>query len=214
MARFLEFEGVDAVLFDCDGVLVDSEPISEWAWREALAGFGVDLGPFDGWVGTTDEAIAREYSDAAGTTAGELLSRAGDLLRSRLREGLEVFADAAEAVVNAHRADLATAVVSNSERWRLEALLTAAGLEDRFDVSVSSDDVSLPKPAPDMYLLAARLLGVPVSRCLVLEDSPLGVSAARAAGMRVVAVDRGMFSATELAAATRLVTSLADSARF
>lgn len=211
MGRFLDFEGVDAVLFDCDGVLVDSEPASEWAWRGALRRYGVELGDFGSWVGTTDEAIAVRFAPESGVSPRELLEAASGLLEIRLEdEPLEVFADAADALRRVEAANLLTAVVSNSERWRLEAVLASAGMEGRFAVRVTSDDVDLPKPAPDMYLRASHLLGVNASRCLVIEDSPTGVAAAREAGMRVVAVDREVFDPPALEAATRIVRSLYD----
>lgn len=211
MGRFLDFEGVDAVLFDCDGVLVDSEPASEWAWRGALRRYGVELGDFGSWVGTTDEAIAVRFAPESGVSPRELLEAAAQLLEIRLEEEpLEVFADADDALRRVETSSLLTAVVSNSERWRLEAVLASAGLGRRFAVSVTSDDVDLPKPAPDMYLRAGQLLGVEASRCLVIEDSPTGVAAARGAGMRVVAVDREMFEPPALEAATRIVRSLYD----
>lgn len=209
MGRFLGFEGVDAVLFDCDGVLVDSEPISERAWRSALAEYGIDLGDFAPWVGTTDESIAVRYAADAGVSPAVLADRAAALLLEGLSEHpLEVFPDALKALDQVDGSTLASAVVTNSESWRLQAILASAGLEERFAVRVTADDVDHPKPAADIYLLASRLVDIDPSRCLVVEDSPTGVASARAAGMRVVAVDRGVFGASSLAAATRVVRSL------
>lgn len=209
MGRFLDFEGVDAVLFDCDGVLVDSEPVSEWAWRTALAEYGIDLGDFSAWVGTTDESIALRYAADAGVSPAVLADRAAGLLLEGLAESpLEVFPDATKALEQVEGSTLSKAVVTNSESWRLDAILISAGLADRFRIRVTSDAVAHPKPEPDIYLLAARLLDTDPSRCLVVEDSPTGVASARAAGMRVVAVDRGVFGSVALAAATRVVSSL------
>lgn len=210
MGRFLDFEGVDAVVFDCDGVLVDSEPISERAWRQTLDEFDVIMDePFAAWVGSTDRALAERLAPLTDATADGLLDRVAAVLREVLAdEGVDVFPDAGEAVARAEAAGLASAVASNSERWRLEALLEAAGLFRRFPVRVSSEDVVSPKPAPDVYLAAAGLLGVEPGRCLVVEDSPTGIASARAAGMRVVAVDRGVFDRSELAPATKVVERL------
>lgn len=209
MGRFLDFEGVDAVLFDCDGVLVDSEPVSEWAWRVTLEELGFEMIDFSDWVGKTDQAIALHFGQRAGASPTRLADRAADLLRERLEtQGLEVFPDARTVLEEAIRAGIPRAVVSNSERWRLDALLEAAGLGEVLPIRVSSDDVPRPKPDPAVYRRAAGLLGAEPSRCLVVEDTPTGVAAARAAGMRVVAVDRGVFEPASLAAATRVVDSL------
>ena len=210
MGRFLDLEGVDAVVFDCDGVLVDSEPLSEHAWREALAEHGVDLGDdFSRWVGTTDESIAVSFSAEAGVSPTRLADRAAAILVERLREDpVPVFGDAVEALERATANGMPLGVATNSERWRLEAILKSAGLDAAFSVAVTADDVASPKPEPDVYLLAASLLGVDPSRCLVVEDSPTGVAAARAAGMRVVAVDRGVFDPVLLAPATRIVRDI------
>ena len=200
------------MVFDCDGVLVDSEPISEWAWRRALEEQGVDMGhDFSQWVGTTDEAIGDRFAAEAGVSSVRLTDRAAALLVGRLGdETLPVFEDALDALAAARAANLGLATATNSERWRLEAILASAGLAGTFPVVVTSDDVALPKPAPDIYLRVAALLDVEAPRCLVIEDSPTGVAAARAAGMRVVAVDRGVFDPVLLASATRTVTNLQE----
>ncbi len=210
MGRFLGLEGVDAVVFDCDGVLVDSEPYSERAWREALAEHGVDLGDdFSQWVGTTDEAIAVRYSAEAGVSPTRLADRAAALLVEGFREEpVPVFPDALEALDRVVATGMPVAVATNSERWRLEAILGSARLDGMFHFAVTADDVRSPKPEPDMYLLVASLLGVDPSRCVVVEDSPTGVAAARAAGMRVIAVDRGVFDPALLAPATRVVPDI------
>jgi HAD superfamily hydrolase (TIGR01509 family) len=212
VGRFLGLEGVDAVVFDCDGVIVDSEPLSERAWRAALGEHGVDMGnDFARWVGTTDDAIAVRFSLAAGVAPTRLADRAAALLVQFLRqEPVPVFEDAVDALTRAGAAGLRLAVATNSERWRLEALLRSARLESHFAYAVTADDVRSPKPEPDIYLLAASLLGVDPSRCLVIEDSPTGVAAARAAGMRVVAVDRGVFDPALLAPATRIVATIGE----
>lgn len=197
------------MLFDCDGVLVDSEPASEWAWRAALHEVGVEMDDFSEWIGRTDQEIAVHFGRVASVSPTRLAGRAADLLAEHLEtEGLNVFPDARGALDEAARIGIPLAVVSNSERRRLDALLMAAGIGDLLPVRVSSDDVPRPKPEPDVYLRAAALLGVEPSRCLVVEDTPTGVAAARAAGMRVVAVDRKVFDPAALAAATRVVESI------
>ena len=199
---------VGGVCLDCDGVLVDSEPVSELAWSRTLARFGIDVERFDAWVGRTDAEIARHYAALIGTSPDELAAAADEALADELTRGVEPFADAVTLVDRVEAAGVPCAVVSNSSRRRLDRVLSAAGLAGRFSVTVSSSDVALPKPAPDVYLRAVELLGA--DRCLAIEDSPTGVAAARAAGLVVVAVDRGVFPPAELSGADRVVTDLGE----
>jgi len=140
------------------------------------------------WVGRTDRALAEFYSRRLGTTAADLERRGEMALMAELSEGVAAFPDAVAALGHASRAGMAVAVVSNSRRWRLDAVLAAARLD--VATTVASDEVPAPKPAPDLYLAAARLVGVDPGGCLVFEDSVTGVRAAQAAGMRVVGVER------------------------
>lgn len=209
MGRFLHFEGVAAVLFDCDGVLLDSEPLSEAAWRATLEDQGVEIGDFSEWIGRTDLALATHFAATLGMSPSRLARMAAERLLDLLAtQEVPHFPDGLAALDQATRAGLPRAIVSNSERWRLDALLQSARIADRFEVEVTADDVVHPKPEPDIYLKAAGLLAVPPDRCVVLEDSPTGITAARAANMRVVAVDRGVFEPAALAHATLVVTDL------
>lgn len=200
--------GVDAVLFDCDGVLCDTEPLSQRAWTRAVAAFGVDIddSEFAQVVGGTERDVAERFADRAGVRPERLERASKEALVGLLEGGVAVFEDALALL---ERLDgRSVAVVSNSFRWRLDAVLAAAGMAGRFGVSVAGDEVPSPKPAPDPYLQAARRLGVAPERCLVLEDSPTGVSSALAAGAQVVAVERGMFPRERIGHAHRVVVSL------
>lgn len=199
---------VEAIIFDCDGVLADSEWASAQAWQVTLArlGYQMSAAEFGGFIGTTDWDLAETFGERLGHDPQEVLAAANDELRSILAGGLEAFDDAVGLLDRLDGKPLA--VASNSDRWRLEAVLAAAGLDGRFEVSVAADEVGQPKPAPDVYLRAAELLDVFPARCLVVEDSPTGITAARAAGMQVVAVDRGHFAADQLEHADRVMSSL------
>lgn len=203
----LDGRRVVAAIFDCDGVLVDSEPASERAWERTVAGFGHVFAPgeFAAWVGRTDRDLAEHYGRVLGVDPDVLDRRAAVELRATLADGLAPFPDAVALLDAVVAAGLPVAVASNSRRWRLEAILLAAGLDARLPVRVGFDEVAAPKPAPDVYVEAAVRLGVEPDGCLVLEDSPTGIAAARAAGMLVVAVDRGVFEAGALAQAHRVV---------
>ncbi|HKX76530.1 MAG TPA: HAD family phosphatase, partial [Acidimicrobiia bacterium] len=189
---------VPAIIFDCDGVLADSEGASAEAWTTTLAksGYQLTTEEFRRFIGTTDRELADTFASALDTTAEFLLKLAEAEMRRVLANGLEPFPDAIRLLdrVDGHP----VAVASNSERWRLDCVLASAGLSGRFAVSVASDEVTAPKPDPAVYLRAAALLGVAPSECVVIEDSPTGIASARRARMRVVAVDRGHFPRSEI----------------
>jgi len=199
-----------AVIFDLDGVLVDSEWASSEAWRTALAGFGfrIDEANVESFVGTTDRALADFFSVHVGEEPSTVLKAAEREMRRKATGGLVAYPDALSVL---DRLVIPSAVASNSDRWRLELVLIAAGIRDRFEVSVAGDEVPFPKPAPDIYLRGAALLDVDAGDCLVIEDSPTGLTAARAAGMKVVAVRRGYFEDEELSLADEIVDSVDSS---
>ncbi len=195
------------MIFDCDGVLVDSEWASATAWQAALARFDyhIDGATFDGFVGTTDRALAIAFAAQAGVGPEEILKVAEEEMRQVAARGLEPFPDAIALI---DRLKVPMGVASNSDRWRLEVVLSSAGVRRLFEVTVAGDEVANPKPAPDIYLRAAALLETDPSDCVVIEDSPTGVSAARAAGMTVVVVRRGHFDDDVLSEADQIVDSL------
>ncbi len=195
------------MIFDCDGVLVDSEWASAAAWQAALTRFDyhIDEATFAGFVGTTDRALALAFAARVGAEPEDVLGAAEEEMRRIASRGLDAFPDA---VVLIERLTIPIGVASNSDRWRLDVVLTSAGLRHLFEVTVAGDEVDEPKPAPDIYLRVAELLGMAPSDCMVIEDSPTGVAAARAAGMEVVAVRRGHFANESLIEADRMVDRL------
>ena len=194
------------MVFDCDGVLVDSEPVSYRAWQDAIGLYGHHLTEveFQASIGTTDRMVAEFWAPRLGTTADRLDDQAKEAFLVRAGE-LQVFDDA---LGLRDLIEVPVAIGTNSARWRLDAVLAATGLDERFDVSVTASDVPNPKPAPDIYLRAFERIGVPPARGVVIEDSPSGTSAAKATGARVVAVDRGLIDPADLAAADQIVTTL------
>ncbi len=140
-----------------------------------------------------------------GRNVDDVLSVAEEEMRHVAAQGLAAFPDAVALI---ERLTVPIAVASNSDRWRLEVVLSAAGVRHLFEVSVAGDEVDEPKPAPDIYLRAAELLTVEPADCLVIEDSPTGVAAARAAGMKVVVVRRGHFGNELFIDADLIVDSL------
>ena len=187
---------------------MDSEPVSYLAWGDAIGAFGHDLTPaeFEPSIGTTDRMVAETWSTKLNTTADRLDAMARASFLERV-SAVTVFEDA---VALRDSLQVPAAVGTNSERWRLDAILESTDLVRRFPVSVTSSDVAAPKPAPDIYEAAFAAIDVSPARGVVIEDSPSGIAAAGATGAFVVAVDRGHLARSALAAADLVVASLAD----
>jgi len=181
----------DAVVFDCDGLLIDTEPCWTVAETELFARRGMGFGPAEKAfvIGKSVPAAAElltEVFDEQGTAdaiAKELLG----LVEEVVGRQAEAMAGAAE-LVELVKAKVPVAVASNSPRGLLDAALRRGGLTDALPVSVAADEVPAAKPAPDMYLAACQALGVPPERCLAFEDSMTGLLSARAAGLRIVGI--------------------------
>ncbi|HDZ58106.1 MAG TPA: HAD family hydrolase [Pseudomonas xinjiangensis] len=179
---------IDLLISDCDGVIVDSEIISHRVLFEALSAYvpkeKLDVA-LDGTFGLTVlsiiELIERRFDLKIPETFDADLRRSAEEVVAMEVEPIPGVRDALLAI------DLPLAVASNSRRGNVEASLRRAGLIERVAGNIfSSDMVAAPKPAPDVYLLAAERMGVLPGHCLVVEDSPTGVLAARTAGMQVI----------------------------
>lgn len=180
-----------AVVFDCDGLLVNTEDCWTVAETAVFAAHGHSFGPEQKAlvIGRTVEAAAEamaEYFGRPGAGA-ELAAELLDRVRKELARGATALPGAAE-LVRACRAAVPIAVASNSPRELLDTALESAGLAAYFSHSFAADEVLSPKPAPDLYLTACRALGVAPERSVAFEDSATGISAARAAGLSVAVV--------------------------
>lgn len=179
-----------ALIFDMDGVIVDSNPLHREAWVEFNRRHGVETSDamLERMYGGRNDQIVRDFFGdslpedevAAYGAAKEKIYR--EMLAGRIEEtlvpGLRPFLDL-------YRGS-PMAVATNAEPENVNFVLDRAGLRDYFRVVVDGHQVSRPKPHPDIYLRAASLLEIAPSNCIVLEDSHTGVAAARAAGMRVI----------------------------
>lgn len=178
-----------ALIFDCDGTLVDTLPLYLRAWLAALqseAAHEVTPEWFHGRGGLSEHMVL----DLMESELGRSLDRAA-IVRAARRHVLSAMADLREIAVVAdlarrYRGTLPMAVASSGSREIVRASLTRTGLLDLFDTVVTIDDVARPKPAPDLFLEAARRLGAAPDGCLVLEDSAEGLAAAGHAGMQGV----------------------------
>lgn len=184
-------------IFDCDGVLVDSEPLSVAELGRTLreAGAGItDAQVFARMIGRPVAEIVAIVAAEEGADATPLLPAYRARLRDRFTAELRPVPGIAAALDRMPPGP--RAVASSSTPPRLEHTLRLTGLWDRFAPHVySATEVARGKPAPDLFLLAADRLGLPPADCIVIEDSPAGVEAARAAGMRVVALLAGSHAA-------------------
>ena len=203
--------GVLGVIFDCDGTLVDSEPLSRRAWEQLLAprGYEVTDEDLETCVGRAFPHTHAHFSArVALPPAAELWPQYTAELFPLLDAELEPFADAVAAATELRRRDVPLAVASSSARERLERTLGRAALGALFPVTVAGDEVERGKPAPDMFLAAAERMGLAPSACVAVEDSIPGVQSALAAGMVAVAVFRGASVPDGLLAAHRVVSEL------
>jgi HAD superfamily hydrolase (TIGR01509 family) len=184
-------DSLGAVLFDMDGLLIDSEPL----WFEVETEVMTRLGGT--WTEADQETLlgsslgnaVRYFVERAKVPAdpaevGEWM--VGGIVAKVRDHGVPIMPGAVELVSDVAAAGLPYALVTSSQRRFVDAVLARTGL--RFPVMVTGSDVTRSKPDPEPYLLASSRLGLPPGRCLVLEDSPTGVAAAEAAGCFVVAV--------------------------
>ena len=183
----------DAVIFDNDGLLLDTESVWTRAEEDLFERRGLRFTPADKLelVGTS-AAIAggileRRLGEAG--RAGELIEELNELVVAELERGVEAMVGARELLAALGERGTPLALVSNSPMVFVRRSLQIVGLEDSFDVILSAHEVGAPKPAPDPYLEACRRLGIePGPTVFALEDSPSGVAAAVAAGLTVIGI--------------------------
>lgn len=189
-------DGIEALIFDWDGTLVDSAESNFEALRRSLqvCGIVLDRGWYFARHSMTTQELLRLWEAEFG-----LLPEPIKMITNRCRD--YVIANAVNLVVLEERAAIARlayaarwklAIGSNASTATLAAGLKATGMDELFAVTVTWSDVDAGKPAPDIFLLCAKRMGVQPSRCVVYEDAPEGIAAALTAGMRVVDVNAGL----------------------
>lgn len=200
------------MIFDLDGVIADTEPLHQSAFRRLLAELELSPALADDWhrfVGTADRPVLVELIRGRGwdDRVDALLERKAEIFLGLIRETQPLFPP-----IPALVADLAAryrlAVASGSLRTAIAGVLELRGLRRHFESTLSVQDVERGKPAPDLFLRTAERLGVAPEACVVIEDSVPGVTAARAAGMRVIAVTNTT-PAERLAAADAVASNYA-----
>jgi HAD superfamily hydrolase (TIGR01509 family) len=198
-----------AVLFDNDGLLLDTEVLWTRAEVTLFARYGVTFTldhkrELIGTSGPVTEAKVERWLGQPGR-GGALMAEMHDLVMDEALAGVDPMPGAVELL---DRVQVPVGVASNSPRTFVERTLEVAGLRDRFACVLSADDVAHPKPAPDVYVALARGLGADPAACVALEDSPTGVAAARAAGAFVIGIPS--LDGMVLDEADLVVESLAD----
>lgn len=183
---------IKAVIFDMDGVMIDSEPLWEKTERILLARRGIDYSPDyrDKIVGLNQNDSGKLLVDTfkLNETVEDIINERVDILTEIYKKELETVEGLLPLLNEFRDKGVPLAVASSSPMRLIKFVLNMFSLEDYFDVLVSGECTDNGKPHPDIYLEAARLLGVQPSECLAIEDSINGVLSAKAAGMVCVAV--------------------------
>ncbi|MEP2470524.1 HAD family phosphatase [Roseobacter sp.] len=177
----------DLVIFDCDGVLVDSEAMTLAIMRNSFAQHGLDLTTAQAdslFVGGTMRTAMQTARKMGAVLPDDWVEQVYEEIYAALAAGVELVPGIVSVLDALDAAGIRYGVGSNGRHEKMEITLNRTGLMDRLQGRVfSRQDVAHPKPAPDLYLHVAAQLGVPASRAVVVEDSPTGAQAAKAAGM-------------------------------
>ena len=205
---------IEAVIFDMDGVLADSEPLYHLSMNQVLQAHGHSLTDEDNRIilGTTVTHTWQWLKDRFGLD-GQIEDWIGvydRIILKNLKENVEPSPGLYDLLDSLKTRGLPIGLASSSQANWVDSVLTTLDVKDRFSVVVSGDMVTNGKPAPEIFLKAAGELGAEPSRCLVFEDSPHGIQAGKSAGMMVVAVLTDLTRDLDLSLADRRIESLSD----
>lgn len=206
---------IEVVVFDLDGVLVDSEPVWEEVRRDVVASYGGHWSPDaqDRLMGMSTAEWSAYMSADLGVPLppAEVAKVVVDAMAARYREHLPLLPGAVDAV-RRMGSRFAVGLASSAPRSLIDTVLDASGLRSSFAAVRSTEEEARGKPAPDVYLTVAALLGVPPAACAAVEDSSNGLRSAAAAGMTVIAVPRPAYppAADALAGASLVLSSLTE----
>lgn len=202
----------DLAIFDCDGVLVDSEPVSNRVFTEALQAIGLSIGLDEASRTFTGLSMARCIEIVEERLGRPVPEGFVNRLQARTYEAFRAGLSPVEGVTRAlDRIDLPVCVASSGEHEKIRLTLGLTGLLGRFEGRLfSATEVERGKPHPDLFLLAARSLGARPARCVVVEDSAPGVLAARAAGMTALGYAGGSDGRPLAAAGARVFHAMAE----
>ncbi|MEA2002442.1 MAG: HAD family phosphatase [Actinomycetota bacterium] len=191
---------MNGVVFDFDGVIADSEPISWQAWSDVLAPHGIEITNQDviSCTGTTSRDTYAHFAPRGDLPDYEqVLTAVDERRRHAYQTDLRSFPDAVNAVQGLAMVGVPLAVASSSSRVNLDAKMEVLGLRRYFEFTVAGDEVQHGKPSPDLYQAAIVELGIDPATSLAVEDTVIGADSAAAAGLRTVIVNRvGLATAT------------------
>jgi beta-phosphoglucomutase len=207
---------ISAIVFDFDGVLVDSEPFHLAAYQEVLSAFGTTLPReeyYARYLGYDDEEVFRALSDARGWNLtpreiATLIAKKTSALEALVTNTNMLYPGAAEAVARLS-AEWPVGIASGSLRHEIDAILRKGGLEAHFKFILAAGDALASKPSPEPYRRAAELHQVPPSACVAIEDSRWGIDSAKAAGLWCIGITH-TYPVSELLAADTIVGSLSE----
>ncbi|MBM7643263.1 HAD family hydrolase [Streptococcus loxodontisalivarius] len=203
------------VIFDMDGVIVDSEYIFLGTKTEMLLDRGIDtdISYQYQFMGTTFDVMWTQMKEEKGLTetVPQLIAEMNRRREEKkARDGVRPIKGAPELIRYLYENGYRMAVASSSPKEEIIRNLEALGIADAFEFKVSGEEVAKPKPAPDVFLKAAELLGAEASSCTVIEDTKLGSQAAKAAGMRCLGFENPDYPAQDLSACDHVVTDYKD----
>lgn len=205
---------IDAVIFDMDGVLIDSEPLHFESDRLTIQEYGSEISDevMIAYVGATGEKFWSDMKPIYGITDSlEVLLQKQKAHKEQLfSQSLQSIAGIPQLLSALQAQGKGLAVASSSPRYFIDMVLDGLGLRQFFPVIVSGDDISNCKPAPDIFIKAAEQLGVSADNCVVIEDSGHGVTAAKAANMRCIGLITPNSGPQDLSPADIIIESVYD----
>lgn len=221
MVEFSEGLRAEAVIFDFDGVIVDTEPLHYAAFQRLLEPLGLGFSweqYVESYMGFDDrdaflEAYKANRTGLSATALQSLIDRKADLFQEIIRDGISAYPGVVDLIRSIRDSRTPLAICSGALRSDIAPILETLGIADCFDVIVTAEDVAKSKPDPDCYRMAHtklnefRLLNLTPGQVLAIEDTPAGIAAAKGAGLRVIAVTNS-YPATHLSQADHIVETL------
>jgi beta-phosphoglucomutase family hydrolase len=204
---------IKAVIFDMDGVIVDTEPLHIKAEKETLKKHGVKVSALElrKYTGTTAKfefaELIRKYEMNA--TVGELFNEKEKILFKLLEEDLRPTRGIIELINSLRQQGVKLAIASSAHRKLIKYVLGKLGITHLFDSIVTAEDISRSKPDPEIFMKSANKLGVRPAECVVIEDAKLGVIAAKKAGMKCVGYLNPHSGCQDLSKADRIIDNFA-----